>query len=275
MSTALRGALSLVLLLAGAALLVAGMAALYGSRELAEREAFSSRAVEALRDPDVRRVVTREVAAQITGATGLTAPPELERALERGISSPGFERAFRAAARETHAEIFDREDASVAFDVPGAAALVPVLRDEAPAYARLVPAGAEVRLVEVQPGFAAVQVARRADDVSVLGPLLLGLGIALLAAGVALAPDARAALVRAGVAVAAAAALLAVALVVIGEAVASRANGRYALSGDDVEPAAEGVWSAYAGDLVLWALLLTLLALVVAAAARWIRWSAI
>ena len=64
------------------------------------------------------------------------------------------------------------------------------------------------------------------------------------------APDRRAALTRIALALGLGSALLVVALLVFEQVVAANAQGGYALAEDDVSPAVEGVWSAYAGDLV-------------------------
>jgi hypothetical protein len=261
-----RGAASVVLVTVGALLALAGSVLLYGSRALADRDAFADRAVEALHDPGVRDAVAGEIAGQVAGRTFVPVPPgRLEQAVHRGIATPTFERSFRRAAVATHDALFEGRHDRVTFDVADAGtALVPSLREVAPSLGEDLPLRVEARLLEVDGLSAGVRVLRAGDDLGPAGPALLLLGALALAAGVAVAPDRRRGLTLAAAAVAGAAAVLALTLAVAGEVVAETVQGAYLLSGDDVDAAVEGVWGAYAGDLTTWAVAVAALGAVVA-----------
>ena len=56
--------------------------------------------------------------------------------------------------------------------------------------------------------------------------------------------------------------MLVVALIAFGLLLAAGARGVYALTDDDVGAAVQGIWSAYAGDLITWPLVTAGLGLV-------------
>ena len=95
---------SRLLSLTGALLAVSGGVILYTQAAVVDRDSFADRAVDALHDKEVRRVVSREVAAQLVGSVGLdigATPPEVRATVDRAIRTPTFERAFRRAASDT------------------------------------------------------------------------------------------------------------------------------------------------------------------------------
>ncbi|HEU0024974.1 MAG TPA: hypothetical protein VFQ12_10100 [Thermoleophilaceae bacterium] len=268
-----RGGASVVWLVVGVTLVLAGGVSVYLSEEIADEGAFASRAVDALRDGSVRRVVAREVATQLAARSELLEVPrdELEEAVYRGIRTPTFERSFRAAAEATHAALFEGGGDRVAFDVTDAgSALLPALESVAPGLDDRFPVQVEARLLEIDGLSFGVRTLRVADDLRTVGPILLLAGLAALAAGVAIAPDRRRAATRAALGIGGAAALLVVLLVLFGDVVVEGVRGDYVLSGDDVGPAAEGVWSAYTGDLTTWALVLAGLGLGSGIASAWL-----
>jgi hypothetical protein len=268
-----RATASVLMVLAGAVLSLVGGVVLYVQEEVVDRDSFSDRAVDSLNNRDVRDVVAHEVAAQLLGATGLgldATAPELEATVNRAIRSPSFQRAFGRAAGETHDALFSRGDGSVFFDVPNVGrAIAPTLEAVAPGLADSIPREAETRLLEIERRHPSVRALRVADDLGPLGIGLIAIGVGLLAAGWTVAPDRRAALTRIALALGFGSALLVVALLVFKQVVAANAQGGFALAEDDVSPAVEGVWSAYAGDLVTSALVLAVLALGLAAGSAW------
>ena len=133
-------------------------------------------------------------------------------------------------------------------------AIAPTLESVAPGLADSIPVRAETRLLEIERRHPGVRALRAADDLGPLGLVLLAIGAGLLAAAWMVAPDRRVALIRIGLALGLGSALLLVALLVSKQVVAATAQSGYALADGDVGPAVKGVWSAYAGDLVTWAL---------------------
>ena len=275
MSRASRGSPSALLVLAGALLTLVGGLVVYVQTELVDRDAFSDRAVDSLHDRAVRDLVAQEVAAQLLGGVGLAlgaSAPELEATVDRGIRSARFERAFRVAAAEAHDALFSGEEASVFFDVPQVGrALAPTIERVAPGFADSIPLQAETRLLEIERRHPGLRALRLADDMGPLGIGLLLAGLALLAGAFMLAPDRRAALTRIALALGVGSALIAAALLVFRQVAVASAQGGYALADGDVGPAVEGVWNAYAGDLLTLALVCAVVALSVALVSR--RWS--
>jgi hypothetical protein len=265
---------SRLLSVVGALLAVFGGVVLYAQAEVVDREAFGDRAVDALHDEDVRRVVAREVAGQLVGSVGLdigATQPELRATVDRAIRTPTFERAFRRAADETHRALFDEDQGSVFFDLPNAGqALAEALEDISPGLADQIPAGVETRLLEVERQEAGVRALRVADDLGPLGAILLLAGLGLLAAAWLTAYDRRAAVTRIAVSLAVTGALLVGTLLALRALMAAGARGGYVLAQDDLSPAVKGVWNAYAGDLLTWAAVLTGVALAIAlVSGRW------
>jgi hypothetical protein len=265
---------SRLLTYAGALLAVFGGVVLYTQAAVVDRDSFGDRAVEALHDDAVRRVVSREVAGHLVGSVALDVggtPPEVRATVDRAIRTPTFERAFRRAADETHRALFDGGEGSVVFDLPNAGhALAEALEGIAPGLAAQIPPGVETRLLEVERRNAGVRALALADDLGPLGALLLAAGLGMLAAAWLVAADRRAAFTRIACSLAVTGALLVASLLLLRELMAAGAQGGYALAQDDVSPAVEGVWDAYAGDLLTWALVLTGMAVgIVLVSGRW------
>src|ERR671914_795255 len=124
----LCAALSVVALAAGAILL-------YLRVELLDEDGFADRAVEAVRDPQVRSTLAdRIVSAAIEVEPDLlSARPLLESAARGAIDTPAFEGLVRAAAINAHRLLFDAEEPTIAVDVADAAELIlPAVRSGGP-----------------------------------------------------------------------------------------------------------------------------------------------
>ncbi len=271
MTAARRSALSTVLVVVAAVTALAGGVALYARTEVVDSRAFAQRAVAALEDDGVRRVAVTEIVVQLIdqrAAQLVSARPVLEGVVDLVLQSEPGRRVVRLAADQGHRLLFTREDTNVAFDVADAGQVViPALRSVAPAVARRLPPRAEARLFDLRERDFATQTLRVADDVRLLGLVLPALALVLLVLAVAVAPDRRRAVTRAGIALGVAGGLLAVALAVVEARVVAVATGGDELTDDDVRDAVRGLWAAYLGDLTRWALAVGALGLVTAAAA--------
>ena len=240
---------------------------LYVQAEVVDRDSFSDRAVDSLDDREVRDVVAREVAAPAAGRHGPGLGRHRRRRSRRPWTAPSARPASsapsRRAAAETHDALFSRGEDSVFFDVPNVGrAIAPDARAVAPGLADSIPraggdAPARDRAAAPRGAGAAL-----ADDLGPLGIGLLAIGVGLLAAGwmAGARPPRRAHPDRAGAGRRLGAAP--------GQRCSSprrswrrtpRAATRW--REDDVSPAVEGVWNAYAGDLVTSALVFAVLAL--------------
>jgi hypothetical protein len=266
-----RGTASVVMLVIGAVLLIAGTVAFYAREQIVDREAFANRAVDALDDDGVRTVVGREIVVYVAerGSADLAAArPLLESVVGTLILTEPFQRVFRAAALEANRVFFVRDRENVLFDLGDATQIVEFgLRSVSPNLAKQLPDDLEPDLLALRDRDFAGTTLRVADNVRVLGIVLPLLAIALLAGAVAMSPDRRIAVLRAGVAVGAAGALLLVALLVLEARTLAGVYGEDELTDEEVRAAVSGLFDAFLGDLLDWALLLALLGVAVAAAA--------
>jgi uncharacterized membrane protein HdeD (DUF308 family) len=266
-----RAPAGVALLVLGAVLLIVGALAFYAREQIVDREAFANRAVDALDDDAVRRVVAREIVVYLAerGSPDLAAArPLLESVVGSLIETSPFQRVYRAAALEANRVFFVRERENVLLDLGDAAQIVEFgLRSVSPSLAQDLPDDLKPDLLTLRDREFAGATLRAADQVRVLGIVLPLVALVLLAAGVAISPDRRIAVLRAGVAVGAAAALLLVALLVLRARTLAGVYGEDELTDEDVRGAVGGVLDAFLGDLLTWTLLLALLGIAVAAAA--------
>lgn len=255
----------------GSLLLAAGMVTLYLREEVIDRDAFADRALVALEDDGVRKVVRREIVIGLIdhGSADLVAArPLLESVVDVVIDSEPFRVVFRRAALEANRVFFVRERENALVDISDGAKLVEFgLRSVSPKVAAQIPADIEPELTRLQRREFAGQALAVADDVRVLGVVLPIAGLLLLCGAVAIAPDRRIAVLRTGIAVSTAGVVLALVLIVLRERTLAGVHGEDELTDEEVRDAARGVIDAFAGDLITWGLLLALGGLVLGAAA--------
>jgi hypothetical protein len=255
----------------GSLLLVAGMVTYYLRAEVIDRDAFADRALTALEDDGVRKVVRREIVVGLIdrGSGDLVAArPLLESVVDVVIDSQPFRSIFRRAAVEANRVFFVREKENALVDISDAAKLVQFgLRSVSPRVADQLPDDIEPELTKLQRREFAGKALAAADDVRVLGVVLPIAGLLLLCGAVAIAPDRRVAVLRSGLAVSTAGVVVAVVLIVLRARTIAGVHGEDELTDDEMRDAARGVIDAFAGDLIVWALLLALGGLVLGAAA--------
>ena len=267
----LRSSASIVLVILGAIVLLAGALAFYAREQIIDREAFADRAVTALDDDGLRLVVGREIVTYIVdrGAADLAAArPLVESVVGSLMQTDPFRRVFRAAARETNKVFFDRHAENALFDLGDAAEIVDFgLRSVSPKLAAQLPSDLKPDLVTLRRREFAGATLAVADDIRVLGLVLPLLSILLFAGAILVAPDRRVGVLRTGVAVGAVGALIAIALLVLRARTLAGVRGEDEVTDEEVRDAVAGLLDAFIGDLFLWALLLALLGLTVGAAA--------
>lgn len=271
MSASTRSAVSVTLAVLAALLLALGTVAFYVRAEIVDSDAFADRALVALEDDDVRRVVRRELVTALIdrGSADLAAArPLLESVVDGVIDTGPFQSLFRAAAVQANRVFFVRDRENALVDISDAAKLVDFgLRTVSPRLAKEIPSDIQPNLATLSRGDFAAGTLAFADDVRVFGIVLPVLALLLFAAAVAVAPDRRLAVLRSGLAAGTAGAVLAIVLLALRARTLAGVFGEDELSDAEMRDAAGGVVDAFAGDLVIWALLLALGGLVVAAAA--------
>jgi hypothetical protein len=261
---------STVLTVVAVVLALAGGIALYARQEIADSHAFSVHAEKALANDAVRRVVVREIVVQLVergSANLITARPAIEAVVDVIIKTKPFLKLFRAGAEQAHRLLFVRDGGNAAFDLADVGTVVGnALQGVLPATSRAVPRDVEATLITLRKRSFATQTLRIADKVRVFGLILPVLAVVLLAGAIFLAPDRRRALTRAGVGIAIAGGLLAVVLFAGRAYVTSHVYGSDELTDAEVRGAIGGLWDAFLGPLLVWALAIGGVALVVAAA---------
>jgi hypothetical protein len=266
-----RGVASVVLVILGATLLLAGGVTFYLRTQVLDQEAFADRSVAALEDDGVRKVVGREIVVNLIdrGSTDLVAArPLLESVVGAVIQTEPFKNIFRRAAVEANRVFFEREKSNALFDVADSAQLVRfALKSVSPELAAQLPKDIEGNLLALRRREFAGKTLAVADDIRLLGVVLPLLGLLVLTAAVAIAPNRRIAVLRSGLAFGTAAALLAAALLVLRARTLAGVVGEDELTDADVQDAVAGLLDAFLGDLISGAFLLALLGLVVGAAA--------
>ena len=181
---------SIALAVIGAILAVVGTLLLYIRVEIIDPDAFADHAVEALKDDQVRDVVSTEIVVQLIerGSPDLVAGrPLLEQVVGTVLGAQPFQQVFRAAARESNRLLFDKGKDNVAFDVSDGLKIVrfalqsinPKLADDLPQSIDL----ALVKLKERDFARGSLAVADKIRWLGIVGPLiallvLLGCGAA-------------------------------------------------------------------------------------------------
>jgi len=253
----LCAALSIVALAAGAILL-------YLRVELLDEQGFADRAVEAVRDPQVRATIADRVvvAALEVEPDLLSARPLLVSAVRGAIDTPAFEELVRAAAINAHRVLFDEEEPTIAVDIADAAELiVPAVRSVDPELAEELPGRLEAPLATLDRRDFAADTIEFADQIRFLALVLPLLGLGLLGSAVWLSDHRGLALRRAPLAVAAAGGVVLVALALAEPDATRRVEG---LTLGQANEAIDDAWDALLGPLRTAALATAIVALGIA-----------
>ena len=264
-ATARRRA-SLALAVLGAALALVGGVLLYARENLFDADALANRAEDALSDERLRLALAQPItdAALDAGPPQLVnARPLIEAVVVGALGTPPVRSAVGEASRTVHAKLFERDPETLLLDLASAASVaLQAVEAVSPALAERIPARIRDVRIEITASAGPIDSLALAEDVRLAGLLLPPLALLTLLASVAIAPDRRRALVTASIAVAVAA-LIGLLLLLIGRSLL------LAQFDDDlVSDAVTAGFSALLGDLRSALVIAAILALVLAAAAR-------
>lgn len=266
-----RGIVSILLATVAAALLVAGTVAFYARTQIIDERAFADRAVTALDDDAVRHLIGREIVTGLIdrGTSDLVAArPLIESVVDAALQTEPFRRLLRTAAVEANRTLFVRNHRSVALDLSDAAELVRfAARSVSPRLARELPDDLQPELLKLNKREFAVTTLRVADQVRLLGIVLPLLALLAFVASVAVAPDRRIGVLRAGVGVGTVGIVLAVALLILRARLLAGVIGADEVTDAEMQGAVGGILDAYFGGLVAWGLGLGFAGIVIAGAA--------
>ena len=264
-----RGAISVTLIvLASIAALVGGVV-LYAREEIVSTPAFVDRAADALDQPTVQSVVSREITVQLLEPAfpdAVAARPVIQSALGAAIASSQARPLFRLAATHAHRLLFGRGGNAV-FDVADAGSVVTsALRTLAPNIAARIPKRTESVLLTLRRRGFADTTLRVADHIRVLGFVLPFVALALFALAIAVARDRRRAITRSAVGLGVTAVVFAVVLELFRRYAVAHVYGTGELSNKDVRGAVDELWGSYLDDLMTWTLVIAVGAWLLAAA---------
>jgi hypothetical protein len=230
---------SLVMLLA----LVAG----YARRALVDSDQFANRATEALHADSVKTLIAERITDQVVLKNNrdlIAARPIIESITGEVVTSPAFTALFRSGVRDVHRALFLRDQNTLTLTVADIGTVLgAAVQQLRPQLAEDLERTGGVSLITADIGSVSATAARIADDIKLLALLLLVLGVALVGAAIAVAPDRRRAVVALGIGAACAGVLLVVALGV------GRSIAVNRLEDPDEQAAARAVWDAFLGDL--------------------------
>jgi hypothetical protein len=252
----LRSRLSLLLVLVGAIVLLAGALAAHARVRFVEHEDFADRAVEALDGEGVRRAIELELA----GALLTNAPPAQRRRVESVVDdvmrSEDFKGVFREAVLRLHRVFYELDDPA-ALRLDGATRLVDrAVREEFPQLGRAARRQLDAEILTLRRGRLTGDAVAGAEASRVLGIVLPLAALAAFAIAVALAPVRRRALLWIGVAIAAVGGVIAAALPLARTELLARLDAARQLSAEQVREAAGEVFDVYTDGLLTWALVL-------------------
>jgi hypothetical protein len=262
---------SIALAVVGAILAVVGALLLYARVEILDEDAFADHSVEALKDDQVRSVVSTEIVVQLIerGSADLVAGrPLLEQVVSTVLDAQPFHKIFREAALQSNRLLFDKDDNNVAFDVSDGLKIVRfALQSINPKLADDLPKSLDLALLKLKKRDFARNTLAVADDIRWLGIVAPIVALLVLLGSVLLERDRRVGVLRAALAVGAAGAVIAIVYLILRARILAGVIGSEELTDDDVRGAVAGILDAYVGGLFFWGLAMGLIGVVIAGAA--------
>ena len=272
---AARAGLSTVLAILAAIAALLGGVTLYVRDELVSTPAFADRAVTAVHQPAIERVIAREITVQVLEPALpdlIAARPLVQSATRAVVSSAPFASVIRLVAVHGHRLLFDRSAGNAVFDLTDAGLVITsALRNLSPKLTIDMPKRTEAILLTFKKRSFATETLRFADTVKLLGLLLPPVALVLFALTIAIAPERRRAITRSAVALGIGGLVLALVLELARRYAVAHVRGPVELSRSDVRSAVNELWGVFLGDLMTWTLVVSAVALIVAAAsASWL-----
>ncbi len=264
-----RGAISVTLvILASIAALVGGVV-LYAREEIVSTPAFVDRTADALQQPFVQGVVSREITVQLLEPAfpdAVAARPVVQSAVKLAVGSSQVNPLFRLAATHAHRLLFSRGGNAV-FDLADAGSVVSsALRTLAPKIAAQIPKRTDAILLSLRRrGFADTTLGV-ADAIRVLGWVLPFVALALFASAIAVARDRRRAITRSAIGIGVTAVVFAIVFELFRRYAVAHVYGSGELKNSDVRGAVDELWGSFFDDLMTWVLVFAVGAWLLAAA---------
>jgi hypothetical protein len=235
------------LVVVASAVMLLALVAAYARHALVDSDQFANRATEALRADSVKTLIAERITDQVVLKNNrdlIAARPIIESVTGDVVTSSAFTALFRSGVRDVHRALFLRDQDTLTLTVADVGTvLAAALQRVRPELADELERTGGVSVISADIGSVSATAARIADDIKLLALLLLVLGVALVGAAIAVAPDRRRAVVGLGIGAACAGVLLVVALGIARSIAVNR------LEDPDEQAAARAVWDAFLGDL--------------------------
>jgi hypothetical protein len=264
-----RGPISVTLVVLASISFLVGAIVLYAREEIVSTPAFADRAADALAQPQVQNIVSREITVQLLEPAlpdAVAARPVVQTAVKLAIGTPAFRSVFRLAAVHAHRLLFSRGRNAV-FDIADAGSVISsALRTLAPKIAAQIPARTDAILMTLRRRGFADTTLRVADAIRVLGWVLPFVALALYAAAIAVARDRRRAITRSAVGLGMVTVVFAIVFELFRRYAVAHVYGGGDLSNSSVRGAVDELWGSFFDDLMTWTLVFAAGAWLLAAA---------
>src|SRR3954454_11093150 len=236
-----------VLVVLACVVLVLALVAGYVRLTVIDSDQFANRATAALRDDSVKSLIAEKITDDVVLSNQsdlLAARPIIESVAAEIVGGRAFTRLFRAAVRDVHRAVFNRDQNTVTLTVGDVGTVLSAAAERLqPSLAkRLEDSGGRVSLIQRDVGSLSASLARIGDTIKLLAPLLLLVCLLLAGGAIALARDRRRTVVELGIGVAAAGVLLVIADIVL------RAVAVDHVQGAEARAAAGAVWDSFMDD---------------------------
>jgi hypothetical protein len=259
-----RVAVGALLVLASVALVLALLVG-YVRRAADDSDQFANRAAAALHDDSVRSLIATRVTDDLVLAKAsdlVAARPLIESVVSSVVGSRAFTGAFHSGVRDVHRALFASDQHTLTLALADVGTMVAAaLEVVQPSLAQQLDTTRRVEVGQRDIGDVNASLARAADTIKLLAPLLLLVAVSCAAGAIWLSADRRRTVVRLGVGAAIGGVVLVVALDV------GRAVAVGQVDGADAREAVGAVWDAFLRDLHTAAWILAGCGAVVAAAA--------
>jgi hypothetical protein len=241
-----RARTSVALLIVALAFLAVGNPLLYARGHIFNADELADKTVETLDDADVRNAIAHrvtEVLVRQVNADLISVKPLLESGTAGIVDTGAFKALLHEGVRNAYRSLVEGKDNPVVTLANIGVLVTEALKHFEPQLARKVPAGFDTTLVKLGKGGWATDLAQVAEKVRALGLILPALGLLALGGSIALAPDRRRAVIRAGAGVALLGLVAVAGLIVIQAVINAR------IEGDTNKGAFDAIWAAFVGPL--------------------------
>jgi hypothetical protein len=235
-----------VLVVLACVVFVLALVAGYARLTVVDSDQFANRATSALRDDSVKSLIAERITDDVVlknQADLLAARPIIESIASEIVGGRAFTNLFRAAVRDVHRAIFNRDEDSVTLTVGDVGTvLAAAVRRFRPSLAKELEDSGRVAIVRRDVGSLSATLARVDHTIRVLALLLLALFVLLAAGALALSLDRRRTALELGIGIASAGVLLLVLYTVLRSVAIDHVEGA------ENRAAAGAVWDAFLAD---------------------------